>query len=142
MDEPPLHDSEAGIDMNIEVSLLSDIGHFRQPDVARSPASNERATRRFAGALDTAVIADVGGLPGSPPVGVMREVAAAGERVDRLRETNRELRFNLNDDTGRVQIEIRDLVGNLIREIPPSEALEVASGALVPTGSQVPRRLS
>lgn len=48
MKEPPAHASEAGIDRNMDVSLLSQIGQFRQPDVARSPASTERATRRFA----------------------------------------------------------------------------------------------
>jgi hypothetical protein len=34
----------------------------------------------------------------------------------------------VNRDTGRVQVEVRDLNGRLIREIPPSEALDAMSG--------------
>lgn len=117
--------------MNMDVSLLSQIGQLRQPDVAQSPASAEKVTRQFAGALAKAATADAAGVPSSPPVDVMREVAAAGERVERLRENDRELRFSLNHDTGRVQIEVRDLAGSLIREIPPSEALDAMSGGRV-----------
>lgn len=117
--------------MNMDVSLLSQIGQLRQPDVAQLPAQAQKVTRQFAGALDKAVTTDVAGVPGSPPVDVMREVAAAGERVERLRQNDRELRFSLNDDTGRVRIEVRDLAGGLIREIPPSEALDAMSGGTV-----------
>ena len=52
----------------------------------------------------------------------------ASQVADRLREQARELHFELVGD-GRVQVEVRDLEGNVIRTIPPAKALDVAAGA-------------
>ena len=38
--------------------------------------------------------------------------------------TNRELHFETDEETGRVIIQVRDLEGNVIRTIPPSDALD------------------
>jgi uncharacterized FlaG/YvyC family protein len=34
----------------------------------------------------------------------------------------------LNDDSGRVIVQVRDLDGRVIRTIPPAEALDIMSG--------------
>jgi flagellar protein FlaG len=48
--------------------------------------------------------------------------------VDELRAEGRELHFEYDEDAGRVQIQVRDLDGNVLRTIPPSKALSVISG--------------
>jgi flagellar protein FlaG len=76
---------------------------------------------------DTAVLS----LPASPPPEVLDAIGAAAERAAELRAANRELHFHKDKESGRVIVEVRDLDGNVIRTIPPSEALNVMSGAKV-----------
>jgi FlaG protein len=76
---------------------------------------------------DTAVLS----LPATPPVEVLDAIGAAADRAAELRAANRELHFHKDETSGRVIVEVRDLEGNVIRTIPPSEALEVMSGARV-----------
>ncbi len=66
-------------------------------------------------------------IPDSPPASVMREVEAAAQRADWMREHGHELSFEMADD-GHVRIEVRDLEGRLIRVVPPSEGLAIATG--------------
>ena len=68
------------------------------------------------------------GIPASPPPAVLREVEAAGRRAEELRRARRELHFEVDDESGRVIVQVRDLDGNVIRTIPPSEALDIMSG--------------
>jgi hypothetical protein len=67
-------------------------------------------------------------LPPSPPPEVLDEVAAARDRAAELAASNRELHFSMNEASGRVIVQERDLAGNVIRAIPPSGALAVMSG--------------
>ena len=73
---------------------------------------------------DAAVIS----LPPSPPPEVLDEVAIARDRAAELAASNRELHFSVDEATNRVIVQVRDLEGNVIRTIPPSEALAVLSG--------------
>jgi uncharacterized FlaG/YvyC family protein len=59
---------------------------------------------------------------------VLDEVEAAGRRAEELREDGRELHFEVDGDSGRVIVLVRDLEGNAIRAIRPSEALDIVSG--------------
>jgi uncharacterized FlaG/YvyC family protein len=45
-----------------------------------------------------------------------------------LKSEGRELHFAYNDQSKRVEIQVRDLKGNVLRTIPPSKALSVAAG--------------
>jgi len=74
---------------------------------------------------DVAVIS----LPPSPPPEVLDEVAAARDRAAELAASNRELHFRTDEETGRVVIQVRDLAGNVLRTIPPSEALAIMTGS-------------
>ena len=94
---------------------------------APAPAAANFAThlaRAGEPAGDVAVIS----LPPSPPPEVLDEVAAARDRAAELAASNRELHFRKDETTGRVIVQVRDLAGNVIRTIPPSEALAVMSG--------------
>jgi flagellar protein FlaG len=86
-----------------------------------APASNAD----FGVSLDAAV--NVSTLPASPPPSVLEDMHVAARVADQLRAQARELHFEVT--SGGVAVEVRDLEGNVIREIPPAKALEVAAGA-------------
>jgi hypothetical protein len=95
-----------------------------QAPAAGFSAHLARASAPAALAGDVAVIS----LPPSPPPELLDEVAAARDRAAELAASNRELHFRKDEATGRVIVQVRDLAGNVIRTIPPSEALAVMSG--------------
>lgn len=99
---------------------------IRRPAPA-APTADFAVTLANAGAPkgDIATIS----LPPSPPAEVLDEVAAARDRVAELAADNRELHFSTDKETGRVIVQVRDLEGNVIRTIPPSDALQVMAGA-------------
>jgi flagellar protein FlaG len=69
-------------------------------------------------------------IPDAPPAEVLAELHVAGRVVAELHARGRELRFASDPDSGRIVVEVRDLDGNVLRRIPPSDALRVASGDL------------
>jgi hypothetical protein len=71
------------------------------------------------------VAADV---PAAPPPEVLREIEQAGRRAEELWNARRELHFEIDDASGRLVIQVRDVEGQVIRTIPPSEALDIVSG--------------
>jgi hypothetical protein len=72
--------------------------------------------------------AEIGGIPAVPPEDALREVDRAAARADELWHEKRELHFEMDEHSGRVIVQVRDLDGRVIRTIPPSEALDVLSG--------------
>ena len=68
-------------------------------------------------------------IPASPPPEVLAAVDAAWERAAELAAQNRELHFARDEASGRLIIEVRTLDGEVLRTIPPSEALNVLAGA-------------
>lgn len=71
-----------------------------------------------------------GAIPASPPPEVLEAVDAAGRAARELHAQGRELRFvPASENGGRVRVEVRDLDGNVLRTIPPSELLDIATGA-------------
>ncbi|HEX4807130.1 MAG TPA: hypothetical protein VFU94_14620 [Conexibacter sp.] len=108
-------------------------------DVARiEPSAFETAPghaargARTAAAADARDAADVSSaaIPDSPPAEVLDAIGAAGRVAHELRADGRELRFVPASESGdgRVRVELRDLDGTVLRTIPPSEALDVATG--------------
>ena len=67
-------------------------------------------------------------IPAGPPPEVSEQVSAAFVRAQDLIATDRELHFAKDPDTGRIAVEVRDLEGNVVRTIAPSEALEIMTG--------------
>jgi FlaG protein len=70
-------------------------------------------------------------IPSTPPAEVWRAMNAAAQHFEDMRARDRQLHFEKNADTGRVEVEVRDGNGDLIRVIPPSEALAAAGGGTV-----------
>jgi FlaG protein len=98
-----------------------------QPAPAQRRAASLPAPTEPAPRVDTVELS----LPASPPADVLDQVDAAAVRAEALAAANRELHFRLDDATGRVVVEVRDFDGNVIRTIPPSEALEIMAGASI-----------
>jgi flagellar protein FlaG len=99
---------------------------FSTPPAAPHDAAGSRAASQFA--LTRGDHAEIGGIPAEPPPDALREVDRAAARADELWHDRRELHFHLNDDSGRVIVQVRDLDGRVIRTIPPAEALDIMSG--------------
>lgn len=107
--------------MNLDVAP---VGPSRYSPVHGAPPSASRPVLPAA-----AVRSDVSGdtIPDSPPQEVLDAMDAASRAYQALRAQGRELRFAQDADTGRMSIEVRDLDGNLLRTIPPSKLLDVAT---------------
>jgi len=104
------------------------IGHltFSGPPATAKPAATTGAAAAFS--LPREDSAAIGGVPAAPPPDALREVDRAAQRADELWREKRELHFEMDEDSGRVIVQVRDLDGNVIRTIPPSEALDVLAG--------------
>jgi hypothetical protein len=94
----------------------------------------QQRAQRAARAGTAAAAADVDArssdeIPASPPPEVLEAMDAAGRVARELHAQGRELRFTPPaQPAGRVQVEVRDLDGIVLRTIPPSELLDVATG--------------
>ena len=91
-----------------------------------APANTPASKADFSASLDAAV--NVTTLPASPPPAVLEDMHAAARVVEELHAKSRELHFEVLD-SGRVAVQVRDLDGNVIRQIPLAKALEVSTGA-------------
>ena len=67
-------------------------------------------------------------IPASPPPEVHEAMGVAAQSYDKLQEQGRELRFKVNEGTGKLVVEVHDLHGNLLFQVPASKALDVAAG--------------
>jgi hypothetical protein len=108
------------------------IGQLTPFSLAARPRAGVSGTASPAAAFAlprTDTVTVTGGVPASPPPEVLDEVARAADRAAELARENRELHFSVDEETGLVVIQVRDLEGNVIRTIPGSEALDVMSGA-------------
>jgi flagellar protein FlaG len=106
------------------------IGHlnFSAPPAAPKRAAADPAASQFSLSMPREDSAVIGGIPATPPPDALREVDRAAARADELWRAHRELHFAMDDDSGRVIVQVRDLEGRVIRTIPPSEALDIMSG--------------
>lgn len=72
-------------------------------------------------------------VPAGPPPEVLEAMSAAGRVARELHAQGRALRFVTPAESGaadgRVRIELTNLDGDVLRTIPPSEALDVATGS-------------
>jgi hypothetical protein len=74
------------------------------------------------------VLKDARETPPPVPPAAERADLAAARRFDELRSMGRELHFRVGDD-GHVVVDVCKLDGELVRTIPPSEALAIVDGA-------------
>src|SRR4051794_31966602 len=104
------------------------IGHITLSVPGAAPRKSASAPTGNQLQLQRADSAEIGGVPATPPPDVMREVARASARAEELWQDQRELHFAKDAESGRVIVQVRDVEGNVIRTIPPSEALDIMSG--------------
>jgi hypothetical protein len=102
------------------------IGHLNLPTPVAGPRRVATGAAQFA--LPASRGEAAAEIPATPPPDVLREVEAAGRRAEELWNARRELHFDVDQDSGRVVIQVRDPEGHVIRTIPPSEALDIMSG--------------
>jgi hypothetical protein len=122
----PEPEEPSGAHMSFE---LSGIDPLRAARIAADrPAAPGAGGGGFADAL-RAQSDSVDAIPSAPPPEVMHEVLAAQRAIEDMHARGRRLHFEM--DAGRVKILLQDLDGNTLREIPPSDALEVAGGRRV-----------
>lgn len=108
--------------MSFEVPPVGSTGAVPPAAPATGTDKPQAANRKDVDAVQVDMI------PSSPPPELHDEIDAAAKRVDELRAEGRELHFSFDHKTQRVQIEVRDLNGKVLRTIPPSVALSVAAG--------------
>jgi hypothetical protein len=110
---------------------LNAIDPVRAAQIAsQRPSAPASGAAGFADALRTqASSARVDAIPASPPPEAMDEVLAAQRAIEDMHARGRHLHFEM--DSGRVKVLLQDLDGNVLKEIPPSHALEIAGGRAV-----------
>ena len=67
-------------------------------------------------------------IPASPPPEVTQAIVVAADAYDRLATKGAQLSFHVDERTGRLQVDVHDLRGNVLFSVPPSKALDIASG--------------
>ncbi len=106
-----------------------DVVPIGTPSFSTAPDRVPREPRMAA--TEDSVTLSQGQIPASPPPEVLEAMDAAGRAARELHEQGRELRFTppAEGGHGRVRVDVCDLDGNVLRTIPPSELLDVATGA-------------
>ena len=105
-----------------------DIGSVgRTPATAPSQTarSSAPAPTQSAAATDTVTVDTI---PATPPVEVQNALGVANQAYHNLKAEGSELRFKVNEATGKLTVEVHDVHGNLMFTVPASTVLDVASG--------------
>jgi hypothetical protein len=108
-----------------------DVTRIEPTGIPTAPARAPRGSRTPDGGVIEDTFTPSDDILASPPPEVLEAMDAAGRVARELHATGRELRFTPPSESGddRVRVEVRDLDGNVLREIPPGELLDVATGA-------------
>ena len=68
-------------------------------------------------------------IPTSPPPEVLDAIARAHEAYERLEASGRHVRFDLNETSRRLAMELTDASGTPLRSLSARAVLELAAGA-------------
>ena len=99
--------------------------------VGRTPGTAPAATDKTHNTAPSNVAQDsvtVDTIPSSPPPEVHEAMGVAAQAYDKLQDQGRQMRFKVNEGTGKLVVEVHDLHGQLLFQVPASKALDVASG--------------
>jgi putative hemolysin len=95
---------------------------------ATTPASTSRSTSVAASAsAQGANTVTVDTIPASPPPEVHDAIGVANQAYHNLQANGSELRFKVDEATGKLTVEVHDTHGNLLFTVPSSKVLDVAS---------------
>ncbi len=110
-----------------------DIGSVGGTPAAARAASSPRPYAAPSPAAQSADSVTVDTIPASPPDEVRDAIGVANQAYHALKASGSEMRFKVNEATGKVTVEVHDAHGNLMFTVPGSTALDVASGGSLPS---------
>lgn len=104
---------------------IGSVGRTPAPVPSRTVRSSAPAPAQAVHAADTVTVDTI---PASPPPEVQDAIGVANQAYHNLKADGSELRFKVNESTGKLSIEVHDIHGNLMFTVPASTVLDVASG--------------
>lgn len=104
---------------------IGSVGRTPAPAPSRTARSSAPAPAQAAHAVDTVTVDTI---PASPPPEVEDAIGVANQAYHNLQSEGSELRFKINESTGKLSVEVHDVHGNLMFTVPASTVLDVASG--------------
>jgi len=110
-----------------------DIGSVGGTPAAAAAQGSRRSTAAPSSSAPSADTVTVDTIPASPPDEVHDAIGVANQAYHNLKASGSELRFKVNEATGKLSVEVHDVHGNLMFTVPASTALDVASGGSLPS---------
>ena len=104
---------------------IGSVGRTPAPTPSRTARSSAPAPAQAVHAADTVTVDTI---PASPPPEVQDAIGVANQAYHNLKADGSELRFKINESTGKLSVEVHDVHGNLMFTVPASTVLDVASG--------------
>jgi putative hemolysin len=104
---------------------IGSVGRTPAPAPSKTARSSAPAPAQAAHATDTVTVDTI---PASPPPEVEDAIGVANQAYHNLQAQGSELRFKVNESTGKLTVEVHDTKGNLLFTVPASTVLDVASG--------------
>jgi uncharacterized FlaG/YvyC family protein len=110
-----------------------DIGSVGGTPAAARAAASTRPNAAPSPAVQSTDSVTVDTIPTSPPDEVHDAIGVANQAYHALKASGSEMRFKLNEATGKVTVEVHDADGKMMFTVPSSTALDVASGGSLPS---------
>ena len=110
-----------------------DIGSVGGTPAAAAAQGSRRSTAAPSSSAPSADTVTVDTIPASPPDEVHDAIGVANQAYHNLKASGSELRFKVNEATGKLSVEVHDVHGNLLFTVPASTVLDVASGGSLPS---------
>jgi hypothetical protein len=104
---------------------IGSVGHTPAAAPSQTPRSSAPAPAQAAHPTDTVTVDTI---PATPPPEVHDAMGVAHHAYHNLKAQGSELRFKINEQTGKLTVEVHDVHGNLMFTVPASTVLDVASG--------------
>jgi hypothetical protein len=104
---------------------IGSVGGTHAAAPSQTARSSAPAPTQSAHATDTVTVDTI---PATPPPEVHDAMGVANQAYHNLKSDGSEMRFKINEATGKLTVEIHDIHGNLMFTVPASTALAVASG--------------
>lgn len=104
---------------------IGSVGRTPAPVPSRTARTSAPAPAQAAHAVDTVTVDTI---PASPPPEIHDAIGVANQAYHNLKADGSEMRFKINESTGKLTVEVHDVHGNLLFTVPASTVLDVASG--------------
>jgi uncharacterized FlaG/YvyC family protein len=112
--------------MNFNIGSVRSTG---VPPVQGSSAARGSKTSATQATNQEAVVVDA--FSSTPPEEVQAAMATASASYDKLAANDQHISFRIDDRSGKLQIQVHDLNGNVLFDLPPDKALKAAADGTV-----------